>query len=78
VATTRAKRRAPCALGERVGELLGAAQDGEDRRLAACGAALHVLGDEAVELALALDVAFDEVDATLVIDGDIDRGRALR
>jgi hypothetical protein len=57
--------------GEDRGELLGDAA-ARDRGGLATGLAVGgVFGGEAVEVGLAFDVAFDEVDAVVVIDGDV-------
>ena len=47
-----------------------------NRRDAAALAALGVLRREALQLGLAGDVALDEVDAVVVVDGDVDDGDA--
>ncbi len=61
---------------EGCGELLGDAAAG-DRSGSAAGLAVRgVLRREAVQVGLAFDVAFDEVDAVVMIDGDVDDGNA--
>jgi hypothetical protein len=59
--------------GDRVGELAGAVEGpGDAARLAVQA----VLAGEAFEFAVAGDVALDEVDAVVVVDGDVHDGDA--
>ncbi|MCA1680280.1 MAG: DUF4158 domain-containing protein [Actinobacteria bacterium] len=63
---------------ERVGELAGGPQGGEDRRDAGGFAVLDVGVDDALQLGLAFDVAFDQVDAIGVVDGHVHDGDVPR
>lgn len=64
-----AHRRSPC---DELGQFIGGAQDSDHGGHAAGLAALCVFASERVQLALGGELALDEVDAIVVVDGDID------